>query len=46
MALTLVSRLALLVPLLLAAGVIGLYAATVRRPRWRDERRTRHQAVS
>jgi RimJ/RimL family protein N-acetyltransferase len=46
MALTLVSRLALLVPLLLAAGVIGVYAATVRRPRWRDERRTRHQAVS
>jgi RimJ/RimL family protein N-acetyltransferase len=42
MALTLVSRLALLVPLLLAAGVLGVYATTAGRPRWRDERRARH----
>ncbi len=46
MALTLVSPLALFVPLLVAAGVLGLYTGTVLRPRWRDERRARQQAVS
>ena len=45
MGLTLVSRLALIVPLLVAAGVLGLYAAEVRRPRRRYERRARRHAV-
>jgi RimJ/RimL family protein N-acetyltransferase len=46
MLLTLVSPLALIVPLLVAAGVLGLYTGTVRRPRWRYRRRSRQDAVS
>jgi hypothetical protein len=46
MALTLVSPLALILPLLVAAGVLGVHAGTVRRPRWRYERRARQHAVS
>jgi len=38
MLLTLISRLALIVPLLVAAGVIGLYTGAVRRPHWRSHR--------
>jgi RimJ/RimL family protein N-acetyltransferase len=46
MALTLVSPLALILPVLVAAGVLGVYTGTVRRPRWRYERRARQHAVS
>jgi hypothetical protein len=46
MALTLVSPLALFLPLFVAAGVLAAYAGTVRRPRRRYERRARQHAVS
>jgi RimJ/RimL family protein N-acetyltransferase len=45
MLLTLVSRLALVVPMLVAAGVLGLHVGTVGRTRWRYQRRARRHAA-